>query len=288
MTQFVASAVLIAVAAVAGAQRWPDSWTTAQRPLQIFGNVYYVGARGASAFLITSADGHVLLDGPMQENAAMIVSNIEALGFRIGDVRLILNSHPHFDHAGSIAELQRLSGARVAARAPSTLVLRQGRSGPDDPQYGVVPEFPAVRSVQTIAPGDTLRVGPLALTAHATPGHTAGGTTWTWRSCQGERCVDMVYADSLGAASGDGFLFTRNTQYPTVLRDFEGSFATIAALPCDILLTPHPDVSNLWQRVSRRDQGDADALVDRAACTAYVASAKAALQARVDKERGSR
>lgn len=286
--RLLAAVVLVAAAVVASAQQWPASWTTAQPPLRIFGDVYYVGARGVSAILITSADGHVLIDGPMQENVPMVIANIKALGFRVEDVKVILNSHAHFDHAGGIAELQRLSGATVAARAPSRQVLTQGRSGPDDPQYGVLPEMSAVRSVQTIAAGDTVRVGALALTAHATAGHTSGGTSWSWRSCQDGRCVDMVYADSLTAASRNGFLFTRNAEYPAVLTDFDASFATIAALPCDILLTPHPDVSNLWQRLARRDQGETDALVDRAACRRYAESARAALQTRVDREKNTR
>lgn len=284
MRRFAAAVLLAGAAAAVGAQQWPASWTAPQQPVRIFGNVYYVGARGVSAILITSADGHVLLDAPMQENVALVVAGIAALGFRVEDVRLILNSHAHFDHAGGIAELQRLSGARVAARAPSASVLMEGRSGPDDPQFGALPPMPAVRAVQTIADGETLRVGPLALTAHATPGHTPGGTSWTWRSCQDGRCLDMVYADSLTAASADGFLFTRSTQYPTVLRDFEASFATVAALPCDILLTPHPDISNLWQRVASRDQGVADALIDRMACSRLVESARAALRVRLDRE----
>jgi metallo-beta-lactamase class B len=286
--RLLAPAVLLAITTVVGAQQWPASWTTAQPPLQIFGNVYYVGARGASAILITSPDGHILLDGPMQENLQMVVSNIAALGFRIEDVKLILNSHAHFDHAGAIAGLQRLSGATVAARAWSAKVLKAGASGPDDPQYGVLPEMPVVRAVQTIAAGETLRVGTLALTAHATAGHTPGGTSWTWRSCQGGRCLDMVYADSLGAASSDAFLFTRSTQYPTVLGDFDLSFSTITALPCDILLTPHADASDLWQRIARRDQGDANALVDRTGCARYVESARAALRSRVEREKNTR
>lgn len=264
------AAVFVAAVATAtaGQPQWPASWRAPQSPRRIFGNVYYVGARGVSAILITSPDGHVLLDAPMQENAAMLVANIAALGFRIEDVKLILNSHAHFDHAGAMAELQRLSGARVAALAPSREMLRRGRSGPDDPQYGVVPDFPPVAAVQTIAAGEIVRVGPLALAAHATPGHTAGGTTWTWRACQDGRCLDMVYADSLGAAS----------------RDFDAAFATVAALPCDILLTPHPDASDLWPRIARRDRGDADALIDRGACARYVESARAALKARIERE----
>jgi metallo-beta-lactamase class B len=286
--RLLAAVLLLAVATSAGAQRWPDSWKAAQRPLRLFGNVYYVGARGVSAILITSPDGHVLLDGPMQENVSMVVANIAALGFRIEDVKLILNSHAHFDHAGGIAELQRLSGATVAARASSARVMEQGRVGPDDPQNGILPEMPAVRSVRTIASGDTLRVGALAITAHATAGHSPGGTSWTWQSCEGGRCLDMVYADSLSAASGEGFLFSRSTQYPAVLQDFDASFATIAALPCDILLTPHPDVSNMWQRIERRDQGDGNALVDRGACARYVDAARAALRTRLENEKNPR
>jgi metallo-beta-lactamase class B len=289
MRRVMVAVLLTAATAVGAAQQWPASWRAPQQPLRIFGNVYYVGARGVSAILITSAEGHVLLDVPMQENVAMIVSSITALGFRVEDVKLILNSHAHFDHAGGIAELQRLSGATVAARAPSARVLTQGRSGPDDPQFGVVPEMPRVRAVvQTIAGGETLRVGPLALTAHATAGHTPGGTSWTWRSCQDGRCLDIAYVDSLTAVSADAFLFTRSAEYPTALRDFEASFAAIASMPCDILLTPHPDVSNLWQRIASRDKGAADALIDPTACSRLVDSARTGLKTRLDREANPR
>ena len=102
---------------------------------------------------------------------------------------------------------------------------------------------------------ETLRVGPIELTAHLTPGHTPGGTTWTWRSCQRSRCLNMVYADSLTPVSAKSFLFTRNTTYPNVLKDFENSFRTLGALPCDVLLTPHPEASDLWTKLEKRDHG---------------------------------
>src|SRR5690348_9936418 len=171
-------------------------WNTPQQPFRIFGNTYYVGTHGLASILVTSPEGHVLIDGALPASAPQIMANVLALGFRIQDIRLILNSHAHFDHAGGIAALQRASGARVAAMAWSAGVIERGESDRQDPQYGILHPYPPVRDVEIIHDGDTLRVGPLALVAHATPGHTPGGTSWTWRSCQADRCVDVLYADS--------------------------------------------------------------------------------------------
>jgi metallo-beta-lactamase class B len=259
-------------------------WNAPQRPFRLYGNAYYVGTHGLSAVLIASNDGHILIDGDLPESVPAIVANIRTLGFRVEDVKLILNSHVHFDHAGGIAELQRRSGAAVAASASSAEVLQRGSSGRDDPQYGVLQPIAPVARVRVIADRETLRVGPLAVTAYLTPGHTPGGTTWTWRSCEGARCLDIVYADSQTPVSADDFLFTRNTTYPGVLRDFDKSFAALDGLPCSILVTPHPDASGLWTRVERRDAGDADALVDPAACKRYAAGARERLARRLVDE----
>jgi metallo-beta-lactamase class B len=262
------------------------SWNTTQEPFQVYGNTYYVGVRGLSAILITSDRGHVLIDGDLEESAPKIAASIRELGFRIEDVKLILNSHVHFDHAGGIAELQRLSGANVAASSSSAKVLREGHIGPDDPQFGSIRGIPPVAHVTVVKDGETLTVGPLQLTAHLTPGHTPGGTTWTWKSCEKERCLNMVYADSLAPVSADGFLFTKNTTYPNVLEDFENSFNKQDALPCDVLLTPHPDSSALWTRLEKRDGGaGADAFVDPTACHRLVEAAREQLRARVAAER---
>jgi metallo-beta-lactamase class B len=263
-------------------------WNTTQAPFRIYGNTYYVGVHGLSSILITSDRGHILIDGDLPESAAKIAAGIRELGFRIEDVKLILNSHVHFDHAGGIAELQRLSGAEVAASVASAKVLRAGHSGPDDPQYRQLPAIAHVERVRLIKDDETLRVGPLQITAHLTPGHTAGGTSWSWKSCEQSRCLDIAYVDSLTAVSDDTFLFTRTTTYPNVLEDFDRSFATVRALPCDILLTPHPEASDLWGRLERRTHGEADALVDPAACRRLAEAARSQLADRVTKERGQR
>jgi metallo-beta-lactamase class B len=260
-------------------------WNQPQRPFRVFGNTWWVGTHGLGAILVTSPRGHVLIDGALPESAAQIEANIRALGFRIRDVKLILNTHAHFDHAGGIAALQRASGAAVAASPASAAVLERGASGPDDPQYGSLPGFTAVRGVRVLADGETVRVGPLALTAHFTPGHTPGGTTWSWRSCEGDRCLDIVYADSQTPVSADGFLFSRNASYPNAVADFQRGFAVLERIPCDLLLTPHPAASRLWERLAARDAGSADGLVDPQACRAYAAAARQQLARRLESEK---
>ncbi|HUF66572.1 MAG TPA: subclass B3 metallo-beta-lactamase [Gemmatimonadaceae bacterium] len=262
-------------------------WNAPQPPFRVFGNTYYVGTRGLGAVLVTSEEGHVLIDGALPESTALIIASIEALGFRIEDVKLILNSHPHFDHAGGIAALQRASGARVAASRLAAPVLERGQSGPDDPQHGVALDFPRVADVSVFGDGDTLRVGPIVLTAHLTPGHTPGGTSWTWLSCEGERCVSLVYADSQTPVSADDFHFTRSTTYPSAIADFERGFAVLERLKCDILLTPHPGASQLWERVAARDSGAAGALTDSEGCRRYAAAARERLARRIAAEAGA-
>ena len=254
-------------------------WNAPQRPFRLQGNTWYVGTHGLAALLLTSDSGHVLIDGALPESAPQILANIRALGFRVEDVKLIVNSHVHYDHAGGIAALQRASGARVMASASSAAVLRRGRSGPDDPQYGLLLPYPAVDSVGVVADGETLRVGPIALTAHLTPGHTPGGTSWSWRSCDAAgACLDFVYADSQTPISADGFRYTASASYPAALADFARGEAVLETLSCDVLVTPHPSASGLWERVA------AGSLVDREACRRFAAAARARVAERIKTE----
>ena len=220
-------------------------WNLPQAPLKVFGNTYYVGPHGLSSILITSEKGDVLIDGALPQSAEGIAASIRALGFSVEDVKLIVSSHVHFDHAGGIAELQRMSGARVVASPWSSEILQHGGVGKDDPQFGEMRGIAKVARVSTLADGETLRVGPIAVTAHLTPGHTPGGTSWTWRSCEGERCLNMVYVDSITPVSRAGYRFS---DHPEVLAEFERDFAWLDNVPCDVLLTPHPEASGFWER----------------------------------------
>jgi len=251
------------------------SWNEPQRPFQIYGNTYYVGTHGLSSVLLTSPAGHVLIDGALPESVPQIVEHIRSLGFRVEDVKLIVNSHVHYDHAGGIAELQKLSGARVAASRWTAGVMTKGAVPRDDPQFGVIVPIAPVAHVEIIHDGETLRAGAVSVTAHFTLGHTPGGTSWTWRSCENGRCLNLVYADSLTPVSADGFLFTRTH----AVDDFHRSYAFLEHTPCEILITPHPDFSNLFERLARRS------FVDPSACKALAQSSRELLEKRLAQER---
>ena len=257
-------------------------WNDPAEPRQIHGNTWYVGTCGLSAILITSPEGHVLIDGATEKAAPMIEESIAALGFKLADVRYILNSHEHLDHAGGIARLQRDSDAIVIARDQAAVILEGGKSDRNDPQFLTTGPFPPVSPVRRIADGETIVLGPITLQAYATPGHTQGSTSWTWQSCQSGHCLDIAYADSLTAISDGIYRYGDEAAHPGVLAAFRKTLDTVAALPCDILLTPHPGASNLWSRVGSEATAP---LVDPAACRRYAATASTNLDTRIVKER---
>lgn len=257
------------------------AWNQPQKPFKVFGNTYWVGTKELGAILVTSDRGHVLIDGALPESVNQIQNHIRELGFKVEDVRLLLNSHVHYDHAGGLGELQRITGARAAASASSAKVLTSGEPGQDDPQYGLLPPIVRLQRVDVVRDGEVVKVGSLIARPHMTPGHTPGGTTWTWKSCEGARCLDVVYADSLTAVSADGFKYTTSP----LLKAFDHTFAVLENMRCDILLTPHPGFSRVLERLAARDGGHADAFIDANACKAYVTSARANLARRVETER---
>jgi metallo-beta-lactamase class B len=256
-------------------------WTEPATPLHIHGNTWFVGTCGLSSILIISPQGHIVIDGDVPEDAPLIEASIRQLGFRIEDVRYILNSHEHSDHAGGIAQLQRDSHAVVAARAPAAAALEHGKGDRSDPQFLSGKPYPASANVRRIADGETITLGSNTLTAHATSGHTPGSTTWTWNSCEKQQCVEIVYADSLSPISDDVFRYSDDASHPGYLANFRKSIALIAALPCDILLTPHPDASDLWNRLGPNAK---TALIDAQGCRRYSANAEKNLEARIQTE----
>jgi len=281
---FVSLAIAASVASAAPAtmSEWrtdcagKDGWSDPAPPVRIFGNVYNVGTCGIVALLIAGPRGHILLDAATAEAAPFVATNIERLGFKLTDVKLIGGSHEHMDHVGGIAELQRRTGARVMARPPAFNPFETGVLNRQDPQLGLFPPFPASKVGQLLSDGQLVTVGPLELTVHATPGHSPGSTSWTWRSCQGQRCVDMVYADSVTAVSADSYRFT---DHPKYVATFRKSLNRIARLPCDLLITPHPGASNLLDRL----EGKAP-LIAPGQCRTYAANGAKALNKRLARE----
>jgi len=284
-------------ATTAHAQLVPDAakecpqcaaWNVPQQPFRIFGNTYYVGTAELSAILISGEDGLVLLDAALPQSALLIDRSIEQLGFETADIRLIVNSHTHFDHAGGIAALQRASRATVAASERAAEALRAGELNADDPQFAIDDnDFAPVQNVRVIRDGETLTVGDVQITAHFTPGHTPGSTTWSWRSCEGSRCVDVVYADSLNPVSADEFRFSGGAGTPSIVASYERSIDTVEALPCDILLSPHPGFFGMQEKLRRRSAGEADVFVDPNACRAYAGASRTRLEQRIAAERAA-
>lgn len=256
------------------------SWTAPQEPFRIYGDTWYVGPHGLGVFLITAPTGDVLIDGGVPGDAPLIEANIQNLGIHLRDIKWILNSHAHSDHAGDMAQLAHDTGAQVIANAADAPLLERG--GHDDPEYGDTLPFPPVHVARTVTDGENLHLGHLVLTAHSTPGHTKGNTTWTWVSCDAKRCLHMV---DVGSLSAPGFKLIGNPKYPNAVADFEHSFGVVAALPCDIPLAPHPEMVDFWARVAKRKQGDANALIDPAGCRAYAKDAYENFEAKLAKQR---
>jgi metallo-beta-lactamase class B len=260
------------------------AWNTPREPFKVYGNTYYVGTGGLSALLVTGDAGHVLLDAGLSQSAPLIVENVRKLGFRPEDIKVILVSHGHFDHAGGVHAIQRFTGARVAASESTAQALRRGENTPDDPQFGFGKEFngfPPVKDVQTIIDRQAVTVGRTSFVAHLIPGHTPGSTAYTWESCEGGTCLNMVYADSLTSVSAPGF------KYGKRLESFRRSIERVAALPCDIVLSPHPQFTQVDQKLKRRaelkGQGR-DPFIDPNGCRAYAADGMRRLEARILEE----
>lgn len=255
-------------------------WMAPHKPFRIYGNTWYVGTRGISALLITSPTGHVLIDAGVPGSVPLVEANVRRLGINLRDIKWILNSHAHCDHAGGIAGIAHDTGAQVIASAGDTPLLTRGGHG--DPQFGDRLLFPLVTVTRTVAHGESLSLGDLVLTAHLTPGHTPGNTSWTWTSCEDKRCLKMAYVGSLSAPD---YKLIGSTSYPDIVKDYESSFATIAALPCDIALAPHPGMVDFWERVARRKQGDVNALIDPALCRDYVKGSRESFEVKLSKQR---
>lgn len=256
-------------------------WNAPATPRQIFANSWYVGTCGISAILITSPQGHILIDSGTEKAAPQVAANIEALGFKLQDVRLLLMSHEHHDHVGGLAYLQRVTAAPLYARAPADVVMRSGKNSRIDPQFLELSAMQPVAKVTTIRNDQKVTSGSLQIQALATPGHTPGSTSWTWTSCDEKQCLNMAYIDSLTAISDSEYRYSDDNSHPGYLASFRTALKQISQLPCDILLTPHPGASAMWQRL---DANPSQPLVNPNGCRDYAANASLKLDKRLAEE----
>jgi metallo-beta-lactamase class B len=226
------------------------AWNQPVKPFKIIGNVYYVGAANVSAFYIRTEAGAILLDGGLPETAPRIEKSIAELGFSMKDVKILLNSHAHYDHCGGLAELKKLSGARMIASAPDRPVLERGQ--------GFAGSFPAVHVDRVITDQQMVQLGGATLTAHITPGHTKGCTTWTMPVTDSGKTYQVVFYCSSSVVDK----LVNNADYPGIVADYEHSFAALKTMPCDVFLGSHAQFFGLEEKRRQLEAGKLDAFVD--------------------------
>ncbi|MBN8232130.1 subclass B3 metallo-beta-lactamase [Corallococcus macrosporus] len=250
------------------------TWLQPMEPLRIADHTWQIGTQELTALLVETQDGLVLLDGGMPQMADHLLSNLKRRGFAPQDLRLLLSSHAHADHAGPFAALKRRTGARVVASAMSAVMLARG--GSDDLHFGDDITFPPVVVDRVVMDGEVVSQGGVEFTAHFMPGHTPGSIGWTWNDTRDGKPVRLAYADSLTAP---GYQLLANPRYPRIVEDYRRSFATVRALPCDVLLTPHPGSSG-WNYAAGAAAG-AKAM----SCMAYADASERDFNAQLAKQR---
>jgi len=244
-------------------------------PFHIIGNIYYVGASDITSYLIVTSAGDILLDGGFVETAPQIEANIKTLGFKLADVKFLISSHEHLDHAGGFAELKRSTGAQLVAMAEEVPTLTSGKS------------FPAVTPDRVIHDGDTVSLGGVTMTAHLTPGHTRGCTTWSMIARDNGKSYHVVFVGSASVLPNYKLIDRPNTPatYSGIQADYEKTFRVLRSLPCDVFLGAHGSFYSLKQkREAMEKHPAANPFIDPAGYQAYIARAEAVYRTELQRE----
>ena len=262
----------LGIAASSSADDPPD-WSTPVKPFRIAGNVYYVGTKGLAAYLIVSNQGAILLDGTTAENVPLIERNIEAVGVPLHAVKRLVSDHAHQDHVGALAQIKQDTGAEFLASAGDTWALEHGRVRGDT---NYKPKgFAPIKVDRVVGDGETIRLGEVTLTAHLTPGHTPGCTSWSTTVQDQGRQLNVLFLCSITVA---GNILVGNHAYPEIASDYRATFRKLETMKADIVLPSHPDLADVIERAARRDAGENDAFIDRQALPSLVAEFRAAFE----------
>ena len=247
------SALLLVVILLASwpvAQKAADQrtlWNQPFEPFRIIGNIYFVGTADLSSFLIVTPEGSFLLDGGLRETAPLIARSVIKLGFRMEDVKFLLNSHAHYDHAGGLAELRKLSGATMVASGPDAPGLRSGNR-----------EVPPITVDRIVVDGESLQLGSVSMTAYVTPGHTRGCTTWSTNTTENSHDYRVVFHCGTRVVTQ----LVGNSSYPGIVTDYERTFHRLRAFPADVFLAEHPRFFNMAVKVKRKRAGEPNPFID--------------------------
>jgi metallo-beta-lactamase class B len=253
-------------------------------PLRIIGNIYYVGASDTAAYLITTPEGHILINSGFEATVPLIRDSVRKLGFRLEDIRLLLASHAHIDHTGGHAALQKVTGARIVMSERDAALLARGGRGDFVPAGDDVMGYPPARADQIIHDREKVTLGGVTLTAHLTPGHTKGCTTWTMTAQDQGKRYDVVFHG--GTTILPGVQLAHNAMYPEIVEDYERTFGVLHSLPCDVFLAPHGFHFGLREKSQRLEDGATpNPFIDPEGYRTFVSRGEEAFRRQLERER---
>ena len=282
---FLSTLLTAALAATSAPAQSPD-WTEPYPPFRIAGNLYYIGSKGLASYLITTPQGHILINSDLEANVPMLDASIAQLGFKLGDVKILLISHAHSDHDAGSAKIKALTGAKYMVMDADVPVVESG--GKTDFHYGGKPEneYPPAKVDRVLHDGDTVKLGGAVLVAHLTPGHTKGCTTWTLAVHEGAKSLNAVIICSPNV--NPGYKLVDNAKYPGIARDYERTFRVLKSLPCDLFLGAHGAYFDLDAKYARYKAGAADAFVDPQGCGDFITQKEAAFRAELARQQSGK
>ena len=281
----IAFAFLAGVSNASSAQNPPD-WTEPFPPFRIAGNLYYVGSKGLANYLITTPQGHILINSDLEANVPMIRTSIEQLGFKFSDVKILLINHAHWDHDAGSAMVKKLTGAKYMVMEGDVPVVESG--GKADFQYGndAALLYPPAKVDRVLHDGDKVTLGGVLLEAHLTPGHTKGNTTWTLAVQDDHTTYQAVIIGSPNV--NPGYRLVDNPKYPTIAQDYERTFRVLKSLKCDVFLGAHGSYFDLETKYARMKSGAANPFIDEKGCAAFVSQKEGEFRTEYEKQRAAK
>jgi metallo-beta-lactamase class B len=275
------SPLALLFAAGLSAQVNPE-WTEPFPPHHIIGNVYYVGSKGLASFLITTPGGNILINSSLESSVPLIRASVEKLGFRFSDTKILLISHGHWDHCAGSALVKELTGAKYMVMDADVPEIEAGGKG--NFQYGNSPGslFKPAKVDRVLHDGDQVKLGDTVLVAHLTPGHTKGCTSWTMRVREGSKTYHVVIVGSPNVNTG--YKLVNNALYPKIAQDYERTFRTLRALPCDVFLGAHGSYYGMEAKFARVKDGAPNPFIDPDGYRSYVAEREEAFRNELKKQ----
>ena len=286
ITKILLGTLLVAIALAGNATTQNDpAWTEPFPPFRIAENLYYVGSKGLANYLITTPQGHILINSDLEANVPLIRASVEQLGFMFSDIKILLISHAHGDHVGGSALIKQITGAKYMVMEADVPVVESG--GKSDFQYGNVPAFlyPATTVDRVLHDGDKVMLGNAVLVAHLTPGHTKGCTTWTMKVKEGGKTYNVVIIGSPNV--NDGYKLIGNSLYPQIAQDYERMFQVLRSLPCDYFLGAHGSYFDMETKYARLKEGFPTPFIDPGGYKKYVAQKEQDFREELAKQRAA-